>query len=74
MTTINGITGEQVKERLKEINKDTPIVWTSSLLNSPSELTARTVARNNIMLEQVLANQKKIMAKLGMGEKMDVQA
>lgn len=74
MATINGITSEQVKDRLKQVNKDTPLIWTSSIMNSPAELTARIAARNNIMLENVLANQKKIMAKLGIGEKMDVQA
>lgn len=61
MTTINGITGEEVKARLKEINKDTPIIWTASLMNAPSELTARTVTRNNIMLDKILENQAKIM-------------
>jgi len=73
VNSISGISSEQVKERLKQINGETPIIWTTSLLNSPQELTVRTVARNNIMLEKVLDNQNKIMEKMGIGDKLDVK-
>jgi len=73
MATISGITSDDVKTRLKQINEDTPIIWTTSLIKSPQELTVRTVTRNNIMLEKVLKNQSKIMEKMGIGDKLDVK-
>lgn len=74
MTSINGISSNEVKVRLKQINEDTPILWTTSLIKEPQELAVRTVVRNNIMLEKVLENQSKIMAKMGLGEKLDTNA
>lgn len=74
MTSINGISSETVKARLKEINEETPIFWTTSLIKSPQELTVRTATRNNIMLEKILENQSKIMEKMGIGENLDVKA
>lgn len=59
--TVNGIQPNLVTKRIKEINSETPILWTTSLIKSPQELTVRTTARNNIMLENVLANQTKII-------------
>lgn len=83
MTTINGITSDDVKARLKQINEDTPILWTTSLIKEPQELTVRTAVRNNIMLEKILDNQQKLMlnqnlliAKIGggkVGNNLDVQ-
>jgi len=81
MTTINGIPSDQVNARLKEINSDTPILWTTSLIKAPQELTARTATRNNIMLDKVLENQNTIMQnqglmmqKMGIGQKLNVNA
>lgn len=81
MTTISGISSEEVKARLKQINEDTPVIWTTSLVKEPQELSVRTVVRNNIMLEKVLDNQAQIMKnqavmmeKMGVGEKLDLKA
>lgn len=80
MADLNGITSADVKARIKQINEETPIFWTASFIKEPQELTVRTTARNNIMLEKVLENQAKIIAnqniiaeKLGLGEKLDVK-
>lgn len=58
---INGISTDTVKTRLKEINSETPMLWTTSFIKSPQEITARTAVRNNLMLDTVLANQKTII-------------
>lgn len=72
MAMINGISSDEVKARLKEVNSDTPIIWTTSLMNQPQELSVRLEARNNIMLDKMLKNQQLIMKKLGVGENLDV--
>lgn len=81
MENINGISTADVKTRLEDINKETPILWTTSLIKSPQEITARTAVRNNLLLDKVLDNQNKIMQnqslimeRIGIGEKLDVQA
>lgn len=81
MTSINGIPTVDVKTRLEDINKETPIIWSTSLIKSPQEITARTAVRNNLMLDKVLDNQNKIMQnqtlimeKMGIGKGLDVQA
>ena len=58
---LNNISRDVVKERLKELNKETPMIYTTSFIKEPQEISLRTVARNNIMLEQVLQNQAKIL-------------
>lgn len=58
---LNNISRDVVKERLKELNKDSPAIYTTSLIKEPQEISLRAVARNNIMLEQVLQNQAKII-------------
>lgn len=57
---LNNISKETVKNRLKELNKETPMISTS-FIKEPQEISLRAVARNNIMLEQVLQNQAKIL-------------
>jgi len=56
---VNGISPDMVKARIKEINSETPVIWTN-LIKSPQELSVRTTARNNIMLDTVIANQNVI--------------
>ena len=58
---LNNISKEEVKERLNALNKETPMLYTTSFIKEPQEISLRTVARNNIMLEQVLQNQAKIL-------------
>lgn len=58
---INNISKESAKTRLQELNKETPMIWTTSFIKSPQEITALTAARNNIMLDTVVANQKTII-------------
>lgn len=58
---LNNISRDVVKERLKELNKDSPAIYTTSFIKEPQEISLRAVARNNIMLEQVLQNQAKII-------------
>ncbi len=58
---LNNIPKEAVKERLNALNKETPALYTTSFIKEPQEISLRTVARNNIMLEQVLQNQAKIL-------------
>ena len=60
-TDLNDIPKEDVKQRLRELNRDAPIFYTTSLIKAPQEITLRAVARNNIMLEQILQNQNKIL-------------
>ena len=57
---LNNISKETVKNRLKELIKETPMISTS-FIKEPQEISLRAVARNNIMLEQVLQNQAKIL-------------
>lgn len=78
MLEINNISPDQVTQRVKDINKETPALWLTSLIKEPQEITVRTVARNNIMLDQILENQKQIIKsqemikeKLGIGEKLN---
>ena len=60
-TNIDYISRQEVKNRLKELNNDTPAIYLTSLIKEPQEITLRTVARNNIMLDKVLANQEIII-------------
>lgn len=76
---INNISSETVKSRIKDINKETPVFWTN-LVKEPQEISLRMTARNNLMLDQVLANQaviidnqNKIMEKMGIGNKLNIQ-
>ena len=72
---INGITSEEVKSRLRQVNDETPVVfWSTSVIKEPQDLTVRMVARNNIMLEKIMDNQNKIMQKLGIGQKLNTNA
>ena len=71
-SNIDNISPQEVKDRLKLLNQDTPVIYLTSLVKEPQEITLRTVARNNIMLDNVLANQQiiiqnqnKILSKLG---------
>ena len=58
---LNNIPKDDVKQRLKELNGDAPVFYTTSFIKEPQEITLRAAARNNIMLEQILQNQKKIL-------------
>lgn len=60
MQSTTNISPDAVSNRIKEINKQTPLLWTN-IVKSPQELTVRTTAMNNIMLEDVLKNQNEIM-------------
>ncbi len=73
---LNNISRDVVKERLKELNKDSPAIYTTSLIKEPQEISLRAVARNNIMLEQVLQNQAKILENQEkiLGSKLDTNA
>ena len=78
-SNIYNISPQEVKDRLKLLNKDTPVIYLTSLVKEPQEITLRTVARNNIMLDKVLENQeiiinnqKEILNKLG--NNIDYQA
>lgn len=73
---LNNISKETVKDRLKELNKETPMIYTTSFIKEPQEISLRTVARNNIMLEQVLQNQAKILENQEkiLGSKLDTNA
>ena len=78
-SNINNITPQDVKDRLKLLNKDTPVIYLTSLVKEPQEITLRTVARNNIMLDNILANQQiilqnqnEILSKLG--NNIDIKA
>ena len=78
-SNIDNISPQEVKDRLKLLNKDTPLVYLTSLVKEPQEITLRTVARNNIMLDNVLANQQIIMQKQDeilskLGNNLDVEA
>ena len=80
MSNINGLSSDEVKTRLKDVNKETPLLWaTTSLVKAPQEVTARTAVRNNLMLDKVLANQSTIIRnqeaiakKISLGTKLDV--
>lgn len=74
------ITPDLVNARIKHINEETPLIWTN-MWKSPQELTVRTTARNNLMIEQVLLNQmllmqnqNKIMEKIGLGNNVNTIA
>ena len=61
------------------MNKDTPVIYLTSLVKEPQEITLRTVARNNIMLDNILENQQiilqnqnEILSKLG--NNIDIKA
>ncbi len=73
---LNNIPKEAVKERLNALNKETPALYTTSFIKEPQEISLRTVARNNIMLEQVLQNQAKILENQEkiLGSKLDKNA
>lgn len=78
-SNIYNISPQEVKDRLKLLNQDTPVIYLTSLVKEPQEITLRTVARNNIMLDKVLENQeiiinnqKEILNKLG--NNIDYQA
>ena len=78
-SNIDNITPQDVKDRLKLLNKDTPVIYLTSLVKEPQEITLRTVARNNIMLDNILANQQiilqnqnEILSKLG--NNIDIKA
>ena len=73
---LNNISKEEVKERLNALNKETPALYTTSFIKEPQEISLRTVARNNIMLEQVLQNQAKILENQEkiLGSKLDKNA
>ena len=60
-SNIDNISSQEVKERLKLLNKDTPVIYLTSLVKEPQEITLRTVARNNIMLDNILENQQIIL-------------
>ncbi len=70
--TVNGITNNDINAKIIELNK-----LNSQNNNMPQydmnfgEYLA--TIRNNIMLDKILDNQNKIMQKLGIGEKLDVQ-
>ena len=78
-SNIDNITPQEVKDRLKLLNKDTPVVYLTSLVKEPQEITLRTIARNNIMLDNILTNQQiilqnqnEILSKLG--NNIDIKA
>ena len=51
------IPSNEVKTRIKELNNETPAIFTTSVIKQPQEITLRAVAQNNIMLDNILANQ-----------------
>lgn len=55
------IPSNEVKTRIKELNDETPAIFTTSIIKQPQEITLRAVARNNIMLDNILANQQVII-------------
>lgn len=73
---LNNISRNDVTERLRLLNADTPIIYTTSVIKQPQEITLRTVARNNMMLEQILENQNKILENQNkiLGNKLDTNA
>lgn len=78
-SNIDNITPQEVKDRLKLLNKDTPVIYLTSLVKEPQEITLRIVARNNIMLDNIienqqiiLKNQNEILSKLG--NNIDIKA
>lgn len=78
-SNIDNITPLEVKDRLKLLNKDTPVIYLTSLVKEPQEITLRIVARNNIMLDNIienqqiiLKNQNEILSKLG--NNIDIKA
>ena len=78
-SNIDNIKPQDVKDRLKLLNKDTPVIYLTSLVKEPQEITLRTVARNNIMLDNILENQQiilqnqnEILSKLG--NNIDIKA
>lgn len=70
---LNNISRNDVTERLRLLNSDTPMIYTTSFIKQPQEITLRTVARNNMMLEQILENQNKILENQNkiLGNKLD---
>ena len=78
-SNIDSIAPEEVKDRLKLLNKDTPNIYLTSLIKEPQEITLRTVARNNIMLDNILANQQTILKNQNeilskLGNNIDIKA
>lgn len=78
-SNIDNITPQEVKDRLKLLNKDTPVIYLTSLVKEPQEITLRIVARNNIILDNIienqqiiLKNQNEILSKLG--NNIDIKA
>ncbi len=73
---LNNISRDAVTERLKLLNGDTPAIYTTSFIKQPQEITLRAVARNNMMLEQILENQNKILENQNkiLGNKLDTNA
>lgn len=73
---INGISPDVVQSRIKDLNHETPALFTTSLIKEPQEITLRAVTRNNLMLEQVIENQNKIIENQNkmLGAKLDKQA
>lgn len=78
-SNIDNITPLEVKDRLKLLNKDTPVIYLTSLVKEPQEITLRIVARNNIILDNIienqqiiLKNQNEILSKLG--NNIDIKA
>ena len=76
-SNLDYISRDDVKIRLRELNNDTPAVYTTSFIKSPQEITLRTIARNNIMLDKVLENQEVIIKNQNeilknMGNKLDI--
>ncbi len=68
---LNNISKEAVTERLSALTKDTPVFF-----RDPQKISLRTVIRNNLMLEQVLHNQAKILEnqEIILGSKLDTNA
>jgi len=71
-SNMDKISSQEVTDRLKLLNKDTPVIYLTSLVKEPQEITLRAVARNNIMLDNIIANQEiiiknqnEILTKLG---------
>ncbi len=73
---LNNISKDAVTARLKLLNKDTPAIYTTSFIKNPEEIALRTVARNNMMLEQIIENQNKILENQNkiLGNKLDTNA
>lgn len=76
VATVNGISDNQVKARARDISNGNEFPTAER-----AELTYIAVIRNNIMLDNILTNQKtiidnqnKIMQKLGIGENIDIKA